>query len=81
MINQMKRAVSFLTAAFVALSLCACGSGGDQELTGDDWRVSGVVAGSGTITHFPYMVAFCSALLFTVWSLGMKDGSSTMQQK
>lgn len=51
MINQMKRAGSFLTAAFVALSLCACGSGGDQELTGDDWRVSGVVAGSGTITH------------------------------
>ena len=49
MINQMKRAGSFLTAAFVALSFCACG--GDQELTGDDWRVSGVVAGSGTITH------------------------------
>ena len=51
MISQMKRAGSFLAAAFVALSLCACGSGGDQELTGDDWRVSGVVAGSGTITH------------------------------
>ena len=33
----------------LGLSLVACGASGD--VAGDDWRTSGVVAGSGTITH------------------------------
>lgn len=39
------------------------------------------IFGSSAITHFPYMVAFCSALLFTVWSVGIRDGSDTTQQR
>ncbi len=47
--NRLKKSLSLLLAAVLCLSLGACGS--DPELTGDDWRVSGVVAASGTITH------------------------------
>ena len=40
----------FLTVPVVlGLSLVACGASSD--VAGDDWRTSGVVAGSGTITH------------------------------
>lgn len=39
-----------MLVAALCLSLAACG-GTDNDITGDDWRVSGVVAGSGTITH------------------------------
>lgn len=46
--RQIKR--FFLTVPVVlGLSLVACGASGD--VAGDDWRTSGVVAGSGTITH------------------------------
>ena len=46
--RQIKR--FFLTVPVVlGLSLVACGASGN--VAGDDWRTSGVVAGSGTITH------------------------------
>ena len=46
--RQIKR--FFLTVPVVlGLSLVACGASGD--VAGDGWRTSGVVAGSGTITH------------------------------
>ena len=48
MYRQTKRI--FLTVPVViGLGLAACGASGD--VAGDDWRTSGVVAGSGTITH------------------------------
>lgn len=48
MYRQTKRV--FLTVPVViGLSLVACGASGD--VAGDDWRTSGVMAGSGTITH------------------------------
>ena len=48
MYRQKKRI--FLTVPVViGLGLAACGASGD--VAGDDWRTSGVVAGSGTITH------------------------------
>ena len=37
-------------ALLLLLSLTACGDSSD-DVTGDDWRVSGVVAAEGTITH------------------------------
>ena len=49
MMDRLKRSVSLLLAAILCLGLTACG--GTDDVTGDDWRVSGVVAGSGTITH------------------------------
>ena len=48
MYRQTKRI--FLTVPVViGLGLAACGASGD--VAGDDWRTSGVVAGSGNITH------------------------------
>ena len=49
MMDRLKRSVSLLLAAILCLGPTACG--GTDNVTGDDWRVSGVVAGSGTITH------------------------------
>ena len=48
--NRWKHIFIPVLAAALCLSLAACG-GTDNDITGDDWRVSGVVAGSGTITH------------------------------
>ena len=48
--NRLKRGFALVLVAALCLSLAACG-GTDNDITGDDWRVSGVVAGSGTITH------------------------------
>ena len=48
--NRLKRGFALVLVAVLCLSLAACG-GTDNDITGDDWRVSGVVAGSGTITH------------------------------
>mgnify|MGYP000009469082 FL=1 len=36
-------------AIALCISLSACGN--TDDVTGDDWRASGDVAGSGTITH------------------------------
>ena len=48
MYRQTKR-VFLIVPVVLGLSLAACGASGD--VAGDDWRTSGVVAGSGTITH------------------------------
>ena len=48
--NRLKRGFALVLVAALCLSLAACG-GTDNDITGDDWRVSGVVAGSGTITN------------------------------
>ena len=39
-----------LLTLLLCLSLTACGDSSD-DVTGDDWRASGVVAAEGTITH------------------------------
>lgn len=49
--SLMKRWALFM-AAGLCLSLAACGNSGDAEdIVGEDWRTTGVVVGSGTITH------------------------------
>ena len=49
----MKQRWRHLIASALALALClsaaACGKSGDTA--GDDWRASGAVVDSGTITH------------------------------
>ena len=45
---QWKHIVSSALALAFCLSLAACGSG---DVAGEDWRTSGMVAASGTITH------------------------------
>ena len=42
--------LAVLLAVLLCLSLTACGDSSD-DVTGDDWRTSGVVAAEGTITH------------------------------
>ena len=46
---RWKQIVSFALALALCLSLAACGDSGDAA--GEDWRTTGVVVGSGTITH------------------------------
>ena len=46
--NIIKRSLA-LPAILLCLCLAACG--GSNDVAGDDWRTTGVVAGSGTITH------------------------------
>ena len=49
---RLKKIFDLLLATVLCLSLSACGSSDtDTEGAGDDWRNSGVVVGSGTITH------------------------------
>ncbi len=45
----IRKLFALLLALALCLGLAACG--GSDDVAGDDWRVSGVVAGSGTITH------------------------------
>lgn len=52
----MKRFFALMTALLLCLTMAACGSsGGDTDDPGDvaggDWRVTGVVRDSGTITR------------------------------
>lgn len=50
--KHRKRSVAFLLAVVSGLSMTACGSRTAQnDIAGDDWRTSGVVADRGTITH------------------------------
>lgn len=51
--SLLKRTLAFLLAVVLCLSLAACGGSDDtaEEPAGDDWRNSGVVVDSGTITH------------------------------
>ena len=47
--NRWKHIFTPVLAAALCLSLAACGNSGD--VAGNDWRTTGMVAGSGTITH------------------------------
>ena len=47
--RQERALVPVLAAMALCLGLAACGSPGD--VAGEDWRTSGMVAASGTITH------------------------------
>lgn len=53
--TRFKGSCVFLLAAVLSCSLSACGSAETNETSettaGEDWRVSGVVVDSGTITH------------------------------
>ena len=49
MMTLLKKNFAFLLAVVLCLSLVACG--GSDDTVGDDWRNSGEVVGSGTITH------------------------------
>lgn len=49
MMNMSKKSFSFLLTAVLCLGLTACGS--SDDVVGVDWRTTGVVVGSGTITH------------------------------
>lgn len=54
--RKSKRFFGLLAALVLCLCLTACGGGADNEedpgiIVGDDWRVTGVVDGSGTITR------------------------------
>ena len=51
MTNLHKKNFALLLAAVLCMSLTACGSGGSDNVAGNDWRVTGVVQGSGTITR------------------------------
>ena len=45
---RQRSSLLMFTLVLLCLSLAACGSG---DVTGADWRTTGVVVGSGTITH------------------------------
>lgn len=45
----IKKLLPLALIALLCLSLAACG--GDEPEVGDDWRTTGIVVGSGTITH------------------------------
>lgn len=47
---SFKRLTPLLMALLMCLSLAACSSNDDPE-AGGDWRTTGIVIGSGTITH------------------------------
>lgn len=47
--NRWKHIFIPVLAMALCLSLAACGN--SDDVVGDDWRTTGVVAGSGTITH------------------------------
>ena len=48
--DRLKRGSALLLTAALCLGLTACG-GSQDDTAGNDWRTTGVVAGSGTITH------------------------------
>lgn len=47
--NIRSKSLALILCAGTVLSLAACG--GDGDVAGDDWRTTGLVAASGTITH------------------------------
>lgn len=52
MMNLLKKSFRLLLAVVFCLGLTACGNSDDSDdIVGDDWRTTGVVVGSGTITH------------------------------
>lgn len=54
MIDLFKKNIALLLAVVLCLSLTACGGSGGSDIpdiVGNDWRVTGIVRGSGTITR------------------------------
>ena len=55
MMNLLKKSLGLLLALVLCLGLAACGNADKEDKTddvaGDDWRSTGIVVGSGTITH------------------------------
>ena len=49
--EKRKIYLSFMLIPAICLSMTACKGESDDDIVGDDWRASGVVVGSGTITH------------------------------
>ncbi len=49
-IKQLKKRIGILMSAALYASLTACGNSG-EEIAGKDWRTTGIIADSGTITH------------------------------
>lgn len=49
MMKMLKKSFALLLTTAFCLGLTACGS--SDAVAGDDWRTTGVVVGSGTITH------------------------------
>ena len=47
--NRWKHILIPVLAMALCLSLAACGN--SDDVAGEDWRTTGVVVGSGTITH------------------------------
>ena len=45
----MKKVLALISALALCLNFAACGN--SDDVAGDDWRTTGVVVGSGTITH------------------------------
>lgn len=45
----MKKLLALISALTLCLSFAACGN--SNEVAGNDWRTTGMVVGSGTITH------------------------------
>lgn len=45
----MKKLLALISALALCLSFAACGN--SNEVAGNDWRTTGMVVGSGTITH------------------------------
>ena len=45
----MKKLLALISALALCLSLAACGN--SDDVAGADWRTTGMVVGSGTITH------------------------------
>ena len=48
MMDLLKKSIAFALALVLCLSLAACG-GDNDVVVGNDWRVTGIVRGSGTI--------------------------------
>ena len=49
MMKHVNKYLSLALALVLCLSLAACGN--SDNVAGDDWRTTGMVVGSGTITH------------------------------
>ena len=62
--NRWKHIFIPVLAMALCLSLAACGN--SDDVAGEDWRTTGVVVGSGTITHdgesVDVLVTVCESL-------------------
>ena len=58
MIKRLKNRIALLLAAVLCLGLAACASP-DNDIAGDDWRTTGVVAAYGTIAREGETIDVC----------------------